>query len=82
MTVRNLIQYKVVGRGQFPVDMLRYDRAMPRSERDAGIIEESLTRRGPQAEHEVKIEGLKEPTVDRWTSFGWQVVGPFSKRAI
>jgi len=82
MAVRELIQYRVTGRGQFPVDMLRYDLAHPRSESDAGIIEDSLNRRGPQAEHEVKLEGMKQPTVDRWSSFGWQVVGPFNKRPV
>jgi hypothetical protein len=64
--------FKVEGKGAFPVDMLRYDSAVPASEADAHRIEKQrdlrtvvLTRTS------VDKDG---PTVARWRSFGWEVI--------
>ena len=64
--------YTVVGQGQFPFDMLRYDQAWPE---DAG---HSMTERryedpATRLPREQKLIGLATPTVDRWASFGWFV---------
>jgi len=66
----NVAQYVVEGSGNFPMDMLRYDRAF------------CLTPI-PHPDHDwprkyrvvVGFEGKYRPTIARWESFGWQV-GP------
>lgn len=58
--------YAVIGRGHFPTDMLRYDRAWLRRTEDAVTMWGSESRR-------VELLGLREPTIDRWRSFGWTV---------
>lgn len=58
---------EVAGAGQFPFDMLRYDRATPYMEEDSAIMGAS------DARHlRVRMEQL--PTTDRWKSFGWRVL--------
>lgn len=66
------IRYRVSGFGQFPVDMLRYDRAWPASEIDAGTIHASFRN---VERWSVSLEGLDYPTVERWRSFGCEVEG-------
>lgn len=69
-------KYTVVGKYQFPIDMLRYDCAYPFQGQDAAEIEHSFN---PQkrADHpepfRVTLIGAKEPTVGRWSSFLWSV---------
>jgi hypothetical protein len=58
---------KVEGFGQFPIDMLRYDRAYPASEKDSGIINETGVRT-------VQVIMDHEPTIQRWASFCWKVL--------
>jgi len=59
------------GRAAFPIDMLRYDRAVPASETDAAAIERSHMR---MARYEtVTVDMPSAPTVDRWKSFWWDV---------
>lgn len=67
----------VRGRGDFPIDMLRYDACFPKTAEDAsaisgeglgGILNErivKLIRRSPS-------DG--PPTAGRWSSFGWTVL--------
>lgn len=67
--------YSVQGRGYFPTDMLRYDYAVAANTEaqlliDAPTVEERLGARV------VGLVGEVAPTVARWASFGWQVVGP------
>jgi hypothetical protein len=57
----------VEGSGQFPIDMLRYDRATPHQQSDASAIMEDGKRR-----LEVRMDD--KPTVGRWESFGWRVL--------
>jgi len=64
----------VEGRGEFPTDMLRYDRCFPASERESY----QLDRRGELRKVEltsVHSTHLWNPTEARWNSFGWRVVG-------
>lgn len=55
-------RYVVEGRGHFPHDMLRYDRATLLDEEG----DPSETRR-------LRVEGATRPTPERWASFGWTV---------
>lgn len=60
----------------FPIDMLRYDSAIPASEADANEITRSVASYG--AAHgmiEIRVKMRGTPTRDRWRSFGWDVVG-------
>ncbi len=66
-----IYSYYVTGReGSFPYDMLRYDASWPATSEDASKL----------YEHErssklfsIKMHSYREPTVDRWSSFGWSV---------
>jgi hypothetical protein len=58
----------VEGPGQFPIDMLRYDSAVPHKEEDSYAILENRTHRTVN----VLMEG--EPTAPRWESFNWKVI--------
>ena len=78
-------RFVVEGVGQFPVDMLRYDQAVPWSEVDSGKIatdwgsREALEPRQVAVLRHVSVPkprpgGLGWPTVERWRSFGWRVL--------
>jgi len=62
-------EYVVRGTGYFPFDMLRHDKAWPKSEIEIA----SINPYGGQA-RQVKLIGLREPTEARWQSFGWKIV--------
>ena len=76
--------HRAIARGgyPFPVDMLRYDRCYPRTEEDAGRLEE-LTSEMLRAErgrhsYEIVVEAVSESRVApwtprRWASFGWSL---------
>jgi len=72
--------YRVIGRGDFPVDMLRYDMAYPAdSESASALIFDHL--KGEAAYHDfrqtmriVTLKSLRAPTEARWRSFRWAVV--------
>jgi hypothetical protein len=69
--------FEVVGSGEFPVDMLRYDLCWPSSEQDSGLTAEAA---GDHVRFKrtryITLRGLKTPTVARWASFGWTVTEP------
>lgn len=67
-------QFTVRGRGEFPIDMLRYDRATPATEQDSGVIIRSFRnlRIGDSGPHEVRVSAPRM-TYARWQSFGWTV---------
>lgn len=69
-------EYTVTGGLSFPVDMLRYDRAWPAQERDAGEIHAALDRHRGAERRTVHLHGLDAPTKARWASFGWRVLAP------
>jgi hypothetical protein len=75
----------VTGKGSFPIDMLRYDRCMPDTERDARTVEDTLIpgsvrdpETGKRATWVVNVckivnsrqEASRAWTVARWASFG------------
>jgi len=76
MPIQFLYRYQVNGMGSFPTDMLRYDSAWPSQESDSGIIEARQHHERDASRMPVNITGLNPPTVARWESFMWQVVGP------
>jgi hypothetical protein len=61
---RIIYEYWVTGKGEFPYDMLRYDRAWP-VER-VGEIEKRNMR-------SIMLRSYNEPTLARWASFLWSV---------
>lgn len=63
-----LYQYTVIGHGYFPLDMLRYDSAYPRRQIDV----DSLTGLN-EGRAIVDLSSHRQPTVERWNSFGWDV---------
>ncbi len=65
--------------GEFPLDMLRYDGCWPESEKDAGLIRDTMEPGGTKITPlMVKVRARKsihwEPTAARWESFGWRVI--------
>lgn len=77
---KELYSYYVSGRGEFPWDMLRYDAAWPVSSADAvkmtqrvrvpSRITEGVLTEGVRS---IEMYSWSEPTIDRWSSFGWSV---------
>jgi len=59
---------------QFPMDMLRYDRCYPLTERDAREIERSTELTESRREIVIMLQSNdRSPTADRWDSRGWKV---------
>jgi hypothetical protein len=71
-------EYIVEGPAPFPIDMLRYDGACPRTERDSHLIRDSIEGIGPRLKFQVVVSKVWErawkPQVHRWESFGWKVL--------
>lgn len=65
--------YVVEGRVAFPIDMLRYDRSTPRSERDSYAIERMTRERRSSIAQRIELQGSNAPAEKRWESFGWRV---------
>lgn len=63
-----LHHYTVFGKGRFPLDMLRHDRASPTEPHGAVLI--VATDGGYRR---IALQSVINPTVDRWASFGWGV---------
>jgi hypothetical protein len=84
MTHGDLVQGKkfygmvvtVVGKGAFPIDMLRHDRCCPATEKDAAEIERQSGERQVQL---LRFSGAGKsgPAAGRWKSFGWEIVSVF-----
>lgn len=67
--VKKFVTFTVVGRGEFPYDMLRYDQCWPESESQTHFMMASRS-----GSRHVTLTGLREPTDGRWLSFGWRIV--------
>ena len=61
--------FVVEGQGEFPVDMLRYDRCCPYQQEDVSWCFLS----GKNKRSAMMISHAKPPQVERWNSFGWSV---------
>ena len=68
-SAQNAVTFTVEGSSPFPIDMLRYDLCWPAKADDAAWIPRSGSGR------HINLKGLKTPTIGRWESFGWKVVG-------
>jgi hypothetical protein len=66
--------FTVEGRGQFPLDMLRYDSCWPESQADVTELGATHDRFAEKRARVVTLRGLSEPTEGRWQSFGWIVI--------
>jgi len=65
---QSIVKITVHGRGVFPLDMLRHDRAVPYSSEDVSRIIDYKSKR------EVTLLVYDRVTEARWRSFGWNVV--------
>ena len=63
-------RYEVQGRGDFPWDMLRYDRVYPLTEPCPSMY---ANREAWREVRTVLVQG-EGCTYDRWQSFGWSIV--------
>lgn len=81
MPIKQLHEFTVEGSGNFPFDMLRYDRCWPKFETTDSTAIERTTIPRHQGVERVTLVGLDEPTEGRWKSFGWRVVGPVESRS-
>jgi hypothetical protein len=67
------IRFAVVGKGTFPLDMLRYDKCCPATEPDTYTIGRISGERKVDLER-FSREPRRGPSFARWESFGWKVV--------
>ncbi len=77
--LRWAFHFRVIGHGQFPLDMLRYDACFPYTGEDASLLDWQNMgefRREVRAVNLVHYSDSArwEPTVARWESFTWRVV--------
>lgn len=76
-----LTTFKVRGRGDFPIDMLRYDSCYPTYQESVSSLRQHYGSSEDGA-RDVELstwsstahEAKNKPTEDRWKSFGWLVV--------
>jgi len=69
--------FEVMGRGKFPMDMLRYDNCWPATQDDVTKLVESMT--NPDYlrmdwKITLRTRTLNTPTLGRWISFEWHVL--------
>lgn len=71
--------FTVEGRGQFPLDMLRYDACYPA---DSDTVSQIDAEDEPGKRRRVRLLTSRDtpPTSDRWSSFGWRVIISDRKR--
>lgn len=67
-------QYKVRGRGPFPIDMLRHDQAWPVSPDDSAKISIGIEHDAAYDWRTIFLNGVARPSVARWKSFTWEVI--------
>lgn len=67
--------FTVEGQGDFPLDMLRFDRCFPKTGFDASKIDwyQRIETRTIELVTHVR-HNQSWPGIDRWRSFGWKVV--------
>jgi hypothetical protein len=64
----------IKGRGEFPVDMLRYDRACPYSETDSYTIRNAIAQ-GDGHEWTISVVRYVSTKDQKWTIASWQSFG-------
>lgn len=76
----------VEGASPFPMDMLRYDSAIPATENEAGVLDRINAPYVDAGTVRVALRSVKVntsgPTEGRWESHGWKVVtdGPAQRQ--
>lgn len=70
-------KFKVVGKGAFAIDMLRFDSCFPQTAKDSATIQASMRGRA-EAERSVWLVTVSHnkawrPATDRWRAHGWTV---------
>ncbi len=76
MRKMELREFTVEGCGEFPFDMLRYDSCWPYQGDDAGQLASRRHERDTNIQsRRVVLQGIQDPTAERWRSFNWKVVG-------
>jgi hypothetical protein len=70
---RKFYAYYVTGPGEFPLDMLRHDSCWPATTTDALKLVYDRHADGVPRTRSVQVCSYKEPSIDRWLSFGWSV---------
>lgn len=72
------IRFTVEGSGEFPFDMLRYDRCFPASESDAGKMPRPHQGSSRRIIELIAVDhdgnNRFAPTIGRWESFRWKVI--------
>jgi hypothetical protein len=68
---RTFYEYYVSGHGDFPLDMLRHDSCWPASGEDAAKMDWQSWGAPRFAVRSIRMRSYKEPTIGRWSSFGW-----------
>jgi hypothetical protein len=78
------IAYAVEGIGDFPLDMLRHDRAWPADEESVTAMMAGMrwaaSRKRSRELLVVRLVSHRAPTSERWRSFGWTVRIPSSEK--
>lgn len=67
MATVKLYSFAALGRGHFPMDMLRYDACWPADSGSASNLGDPLD----DDLREVNLYSYRAPTRERWRSFGW-----------
>jgi hypothetical protein len=73
-----LYEFTVVGYGNFPLDMLRYDAAWPADQDSVLALTFDVKDKEPR---KVILRSIRPPTPGRWSSFLWQC-GPVKTRTV
>ena len=77
VTPADRFEYAVEGFGDFPLDLLRHDRAYPADQESVAAITAGLrwaaSRKRSRELLRVRLVSDRAPTSDRWRTFGWTV---------
>ena len=66
-------RYRVHSFFPFPIDMLRYDQAVPATEADANRISRSVRDEGSKERFGIDLLSVNRPNLERWKRFHWEV---------
>ena len=80
--INTLYLFTVTGAGEFPFDMLRYDRCWPEREGETHKLGSGQPGFRTAGVRSVEMVSLRGPTVARWASFGWKVGDTVQERSV
>lgn len=73
MNFKHIVVFKVKGIGEFPFDMLRYDRCSPSTQEDVPRMVDYNHMREIELVKYTDLKTNPRVTTARWNSFGWAV---------